>query len=339
MAVFGLRDSDPRRLLTGLRGFGLLNNREDPRDIMIASARLIYVAEKFGIDPQQLVEDSWIYHPWMKRWFLDVASREREIDWHLKHWGFREIHSELGIGLINSSGHYHPELDLVKLAMRICRIVESDEDYLSTSLQIDRPAGDSLTPYRGFLQLRAHPNPDAHPEMKKQLLHFQLVEFESAEQARQFTRNYKITSEEVGFVTIHEKLALALRARSWVAGAATVETEASIQRFREPMAAVVGNFHRYRWQPWQAFESDGCITLTPKGHPNQLQHRGPMPSDARLLYEFTAATGEEASTIHHERQGWESYRPIGKPKICPEGCGSYYYPKGSGDCPVCGPLG
>ncbi len=110
-------------------------------------------------------------------------------------------------------------------------------------------------------------------------------------------------------------------------------TWVNLREFRRPA------LDKGKWRTWQAFGSDGCVTLTTKDQAIQWKVTGQLAEDARLLYEFDAATGEEASTIHHERQGWEPYRPIGEPALCPNRCGSYYYPHGSGDCPVCGHIG
>ena len=251
-----------------------------------------------------------------------------------KHWRIREVDTELGVGLINSSGQYHPQTDLLKLAMRICRIVEGDDRYHSTSIQLDQ-AG---RPGSGVWMI-ADPNPDAHPEMKKQMLHMRLFELASAEQVCQLAEKYRMPSNQAGLFITHDRLVFMLFARSWVSGVANVETDDSIHRFEAPIAAVVRNFHQYQWQTWQAFETDGCVTLTTRDGAVQLKRTGQLEKDARLLYEFAAATGEEASTIHYERQGWEPYKPIGESALCPNKCGSYYYPLGSGDCPVCGNLG
>jgi len=59
-------------------------------------------------------------------------------------------------------------------------------------------------------------------------------------------------------------------------------------------------------------------------------------SDAIKLWDIFAATPEEASAIHNLRMGHEPYNPMGKPEKCPNYCGAYYYPNGSGKCPLCG---
>lgn len=338
MALFALRKKNPQLLKTGLCGFGLAGNPKDPRDIMTASAKLIYIAERLELTPETFVEQGMRYHPWMQQWFNNAAQRNREVDWQIKDWGFREMETELGLGLIANGGQYAPEADLIGLAMRICRIVESDFHYRSSSLQLDQKRNSLFTP-TGEVWMIANPNPDAHPEMKKQMLHMRLFELANAEDVCQYMENRKIPANEAGFFVIHDKLVFTLTARSWVSGVANVETNESIRRFEEPIMALVRNFHRFQWRQWQAFESDGCVTLTTRENADNLKRAGQLESDAQLIYEFKAASGEEASTIHYERQGWKPYQPIGESAVCPNQCGSFYYPLGSGDCPVCGHIG
>lgn len=61
-----------------------------------------------------------------------------------------------------------------------------------------------------------------------------------------------------------------------------------------------------------------------------------LPEKATLLYRVEADTYEDAMRLHHERMGWEPYKPMGSPAECPRGCGSTFYPEGSGECRVCG---
>ncbi len=212
MAVFALRENDPQLFKTGMRGFGLAGTGHDPRDVMSVSAKLIYVALRLGLDPVELAEPGLIHTPLIRQWFSDVADRVREVDWLTKHWGFREVETELGIGLIDSSGQYHPETELIGLAMRICRTIEDDDHYFSTRIKLDQAESRLLTPTGGAWMI-ANPNPDAHPEMKKQMLHMRLLELASTGQVCQFSERHKISSNEAGLFITHDKLVFTLTAR------------------------------------------------------------------------------------------------------------------------------
>lgn len=51
-------------------------------------------------------------------------------------------------------------------------------------------------------------------------------------------------------------------------------------------------------------------------------------------YNFITSSWEEAMAIYHLREGLEPYKPEGEPSKCPK-CGSWFYPKGSGECWNC----
>lgn len=64
----------------------------------------------------------------------------------------------------------------------------------------------------------------------------------------------------------------------------------------------------------------------------------PRESGAEFLYAVGAQTWEEAMAIHHLRQGFDPYIPVGPASLCPLGCGNHYYPDGSAVCPACGSI-
>ena len=63
-----------------------------------------------------------------------------------------------------------------------------------------------------------------------------------------------------------------------------------------------------------------------------------MIEGMELIHTFFAETGEEASSIYNLRVGFGPYKPMGEPELCPKCNVSYYYPKGSGECPYCGKI-
>ena len=69
---------------------------------------------------------------------------------------------------------------------------------------------------------------------------------------------------------------------------------------------------------------------------DKLKRQRLINSSCKLIHSFTAATFEEAMSIYYLRMGYESYKPQGEPKLCPQNCGSFYYPEGSSQCPYCG---
>jgi hypothetical protein len=87
---------------------------------------------------------------------------------------------------------------------------------------------------------------------------------------------------------------------------------------------------------WTDSES---ITLALPDQVRDMREKGLIEKDAKLIHIIEVATAEEASAIYNLRMGYDPYRPMGSPALCPKGCGSYYYPEGSGQCPYCGNLG
>jgi hypothetical protein len=87
------------------------------------------------------------------------------------------------------------------------------------------------------------------------------------------------------------------------------------------------------WEAWEC--EDGSITFsTAEGIRASQEPEGSKP--VRLLHSLQAATHEEARSISNLRMGLDPYQPNGQGVKCPNGCGSFYYPEGSGDCPYCG---
>jgi hypothetical protein len=105
--------------------------------------------------------------------------------------------------------------------------------------------------------------------------------------------------------------------------------------FAEAHANGAGTSHIY--QCW-ADPQDSSISLLQLHRVAEERARGALSDAATMLYEFPAATGEEAMAIHSLRQGWAPYLPMGEAAPCPK-CAANYYPMGYGDCWRCGHIG
>jgi hypothetical protein len=90
----------------------------------------------------------------------------------------------------------------------------------------------------------------------------------------------------------------------------------------------------HRFEAWQDPRDRSILLALPQQVSEHRAH-GLLSQKAKLLYTIDAASFEEAMAIHHLRQGGEPYHP-GRAALCPRGCGAYYYPDGSGECPLCG---
>lgn len=86
---------------------------------------------------------------------------------------------------------------------------------------------------------------------------------------------------------------------------------------------------------YQVWAGDDSLTLATTENANRLREKGLLEGEAELLYQFHAATAEEASAIHHLRMGWAPYKPEGEAAPCRH-CNATIYPESFGDCWRCG---
>lgn len=101
--------------------------------------------------------------------------------------------------------------------------------------------------------------------------------------------------------------------------------------------AAAGNGTARVYQCW-ADPEDSSISLLQLQNVAEHKALGLLSDRATMLYEFAAATGEEAMSIHSLRQGWGPYNPMAEDAPCPT-CAAPYYPLGYGDCWRCGHIG
>lgn len=87
---------------------------------------------------------------------------------------------------------------------------------------------------------------------------------------------------------------------------------------------------------YEAWECEDGVVLFDSAQLEKMRSNSAMLLTQKL-YEFAAATAEEASSIHNLRMGFGPYKPMGEPAPCPR-CAAWFYPQGSGQCWRCGPI-
>ena len=92
------------------------------------------------------------------------------------------------------------------------------------------------------------------------------------------------------------------------------------------------------YEAWLDDKDGASVTFSPPEVIAELRDRGLLHLDAKLLHKIEADTMEEALAVHYIRMGWAPYQPHTKPAKCPNGCGAFFYPGGSGECPNCGKI-
>ncbi|MCW4238843.1 MAG: hypothetical protein G8D90_04355 [gamma proteobacterium symbiont of Clathrolucina costata] len=89
---------------------------------------------------------------------------------------------------------------------------------------------------------------------------------------------------------------------------------------------------------YEAWVDDESVTFATSEAIEYQKAKGLLGNNLKLLHVVEADTPEEAMAVHHIKMGWEPYKPMGEPQLCPNDCGSYFYPEGSGVCPNCGKI-
>jgi len=96
---------------------------------------------------------------------------------------------------------------------------------------------------------------------------------------------------------------------------------------------------RHTYQVWASPDrTEYSYGLAENWDIKKQKESGLIHKDAFLLHELDASTHEEAMSIINLRLGYGAYKPEGDPKLCPKGCGTYFYPLGSGECAYCGKI-
>jgi|AntRauTorcE11898_2_1112593.scaffolds.fasta_scaffold16118_1 hypothetical protein len=89
---------------------------------------------------------------------------------------------------------------------------------------------------------------------------------------------------------------------------------------------------------YEAWMDDESVTFATQEAIKFQKENNLLSGHLEFLHVIEADTHEEALAVHHIKMGWEPYKPVGEPKLCPNDCGFYFYPKGSSECPRCGKI-
>ncbi len=239
-AVFALREEDPDKVQASFVMLAMAVNRNDPRDIIIAANRILYVADKLGVAVPDIVREHVAISDRHTQRMIGNQF-EREPNENPTPRGFRELQTRFGTGLVDGdSAPYEPKCDLLEAVIDIVELVKADEFYSSVSVQIESGRPPAILPNRGAFWLVSRTNFDAHPDMRHQMFHMRLVEFpDEATLNQQLALIGRANPREVQFKVSNRNLLFTAVARSFVEGVENVETNESIQRFVEPVQAIL----------------------------------------------------------------------------------------------------
>lgn len=61
---------------------------------------------------------------------------------------------------------------------------------------------------------------------------------------------------------------------------------------------------------FEAWEDEEGITFSTQENIVDHKKKGLLSIDAKLLYQIAADNYDEAMTLHHNKMGWEPYKPM-----------------------------
>jgi hypothetical protein len=246
-AVFAIRSGDRAWIEDGLTALAIVDEeRIDPRDLYPSLSLLHHAANRIGADAGALVSAAAALAT------RSVAQRMRDFlqrpadEMDIRSWGQQEIATPLGAGFVNHDfGDYHPRRDLLPPALAIRALLERDRYRvegvaLGSSLPpvwFGSPEAESLVArVTGVATIHA----SAHSDREQIAMVF-IAELSDAPTAERLVAlAARATLENVAIAAVaHENLLCLLIGRSIVHGAPSIETNASLRRFVEPVRAAL----------------------------------------------------------------------------------------------------
>jgi hypothetical protein len=254
-AVFGLREQRAAWVINGLTAVTMIEaERVDWRDILVALGLLHHAATRVGLDADQLFQErSALAEPGTAKLLRGFRNR-RPGDKRLRAWGFEEVTTSAGIGLIEGGfGGIKPTYDLITIACEIADYLARDR-YRPASIQFgammprvwlesseNRALEKALRAFRTGATIEAALRPTRGVKAAGQHLLVFLQEMQTeaaAQQLLEIARKKKAAS----FCKVElqaGRLFCLIVARSWWTGVSSYETPRSLARFAGPLGEVL----------------------------------------------------------------------------------------------------
>jgi hypothetical protein len=252
-AVLAIRSCDEAVASRGLSALAAIDlDRVDWRDVTWQAGLLSYAIGRIGGIPGDAFEVAASLADSEMQEFLGSLARRPPAD--LSDWGFREVKTAAGAGLIEDDGApYRPQADLVGLAETVAAAMRGDiwllgDPVLGSALPavwLGRGQPEDLQPalasVTGCVKLQGELTGDDSGSRAQHLLIY-LAE-------TQTTRAARIISGAAGPGSDSSFAALAVSAgtlcavmiaRSFVHGTPSLETQASLERFRPALTVSPG---------------------------------------------------------------------------------------------------
>ena len=173
----------------------------------------------------------------------------------ISDWGYLAVDTPEGLGLVEASIEaYDPTVDLLGAGLGIEAALDRDVYHASLALRTPLPAfwigasadmperPPAVDTIRACLTVNGRLRPDVGPPSDTQQMTVFVCEArhrDDAERLAESATQKAASADHVGFGFADGPILAVVVARSWVEGTSGYETQASIERFREPFMAAV----------------------------------------------------------------------------------------------------
>lgn len=254
-AVFAIREQRAAWAVDGLTAVTMIEaERVDWRDILVALGLLHHAATRAGLAADRVFVDlSTLAEPGTAELMQGFRERPRG-DKNLASWGFEEVETDAGIGLIQGGfGRCKPTYDLIAIAVEMADCFTADR-YRPSSIDCgdimqrvwlasrdDRALNRALDAIRAGISIEAELRRTKGVKASSQHFLAYLMEMKTeaaAQQLLEIARKKKPT----GFSKVElaaGRLFCLIVARSWWEGVKAYETHQSLARFSEPIGDIL----------------------------------------------------------------------------------------------------
>jgi hypothetical protein len=253
--VFALTSNDPTRAVSGLQAVSLIDlGRVDRRDLTTVAALLVYAAGRTGADTKSELAAAARRS---EAAVADIFDRfRRQPVTSLKEWGHRAVTTKSGVIVVNDQGRaFTPSSDLVEIAVDIADIVETGGYHVpGITTGSDFPAvwlaaaerealKPALAAITGCISLGGVLRPERPSDLVTQWFTVFVAEAVTSDDAGQLAAAIIPGSNPpfVGFGLSSGVVLAVVIARSVMAAVEGFETEDTIDRFRQPLAELLGH--------------------------------------------------------------------------------------------------
>ena len=252
-AVFAMRENKVDAARDGLTAIAMITQEQiDFRNILWCLSLVYHAANRVGADADKLFREiAPVAEPGTAK--LIVGFAERTPKSLRSSWGYDEIQTEKGIGLIRwEFKKYHPTIDLKPLAVEVARLVAADK-YQPNSVEVathlppvwlargKNPELEAvLARVRGGATVWGLLRPFQDPTICWQQFTIFIVEtFQDSDAQKLLKLSRKGTPEHHMLGVAKGPLFALVVARSVKAGGKGIETTASLARFEGGLAAIL----------------------------------------------------------------------------------------------------